>query len=450
VISFTTSPEDVAIVLELARRAAEPEPFGRPAPALADYPPALPVLDVVPLLESADALEGAASLLHALLSDTEYRAHLRTRGDAQEVMLGYSDSSKESGFLAANWLLYGAQEALVATARRHDIELTLFHGRGGAIGRGGGPANRAILAQAPGSVAGRLKFTEQGEVIAAHYADVTIAQRHLEQVTAATLLASTKEHDRSIEAAAAAGSATMSELTAISRAAYVALLELPGFAAFFGAATPIDLIPGLGLGSRPSSRPAGKGGSAGTAPSAPDIASLRAIPWVFAWSQARANLPGWYGLGTALETVVDAGGTDALEHLADLYRTWPFFASVLDNAELSLAKADLATFRRYADLATGDDAASIRARIEGEFTRSVRQLLLVTGRDHLLDGHATLARSIVLRNPYVDALSAIQVELLGRLRRAEAEGQSGAATAPIRAVIGATINGIAAGLQNTG
>ncbi len=329
------------------------------------------------------------------------------------------------------------------------VQLTLFHGRGGAIGRGGGPANRAILSQAPGSVDGRLKFTEQGEVIAAHYADVTIAQRHLEQVTAATLLASTKEHDRTVEAAAAAGSATMAELTAISMAAYRSLLEQPGFAAFFGAATPIDLIPGLGLGSRPSSRPAARGGGA-TGPSAPDIASLRAIPWVFAWSQARANLPGWYGLGTALEAVVDAGGPAALEHLADLYRRWPFFASVLDNAELSLAKADLATFRRYADLATGEDAPAIRTRIEAEFTRSVRQLLLVTGRERLLDGHATLARSIVLRNPYVDALSAVQVELLGRLRRAEAAGESGATTAPIRAVIGATINGIAAGLQNTG
>ena len=337
------------------------------------------MLDVVPLLESADALDGAAGLLGDLLSDPAYREHLRSRGDAQEVMLGYSDSSKESGFLAANWLLYRAQEALVETARRHGVTLTLFHGRGGALGRGGGPANRAILAQAPGSVDGRLKFTEQGEVIAAHYADVTIAQRHLEQVTAATLLASTPEHEREVAAAAAAGSTTMSELTAISRAAYRSLLELPGFAAFFGAATPIDLIPGLGLGSRPSSRPAKGSGGGPAGPRAPDIASLRAIPWVFAWSQARANLPGWYGLGTALEAVIDRGGPKVLNHLADLYRRWPFFSSVLDNAELSLAKADVATFRRYADLAHGDDAAAIRSAIEAEFARSVRHLLLVTG-----------------------------------------------------------------------
>src|SRR3954447_21481426 len=455
VISFTTSPEDVLNVLELARRAAQPEPFGRPAPALADLPAAAPVLDVVPLLESADALEGAQALLGDLLSDPAYRDHLRSRADEQEVMLGYSDSSKESGFLAANWLLYRAQEALVATARTHGVALTLFHGRGGAIGRGGGPANRAILAQAPGSVGGTLKFTEQGEVIGAHYADVTIAQRLLEQVTAAALVASTPEHERDVTSAAATGSVTMSELTAVSRNAYHALLEQPGFAAFFGAATPIDLIPGLGLGSRASVRPgraSGGTGAAGaaTGPSAPDISSLRAIPWVFAWSQARANLPGWYGLGTALEAGIDRGGPAVVEQLAALYRRWPFLASVLDNAELSLAKADLATFRRYAELATGDDAAAIRSAIEDEFGRSVRHLLLVTGRERLLDGHATLARSIVLRNPYVDALSAVQVELLGRLRRAEAAGEPPAATAPMRAVIGATTNGIAAGLQNTG
>jgi phosphoenolpyruvate carboxylase len=361
-------------------------------------------------------------------------------------MLGYSDSSKESGFLAANWLLYRAQEALVRVARRHAVTLTLFHGRGGAIGRGGGPANRAILAQAPGSVDGRLKFTEQGEVIAAHYADVTIAQRHLEQVTAATLLASTPAHERETADAAAAGTATMTELTAISRTAYRALVEHRGFATFFSAATPIELISGLGLGSRPSARPRGRP----TPDHALDLDSLRAIPWVFAWSQARANLPGWYGLGTALEAITARGGREVLAHLEDLYRRWPFFASVLDNAEQSLAKADLATFRRYADLAEGAEAVAIRGLVEAEYARSIRLLLLVTGRDRLLAGHPTLARSIELRAPYIDALSAVQVELLGRLRRAEAAGEGTAVTGPLRGVVGATINGIAAGLQNTG
>jgi phosphoenolpyruvate carboxylase len=445
VISFTTGPEDVTNVLELAREAARAHPFAEPAPALDDLPALLPVLDVVPLLESAEALEGAGSFLDALLADDAYRAHLRGRGDAQEVMLGYSDSSKESGFLAANWLLYRAQQSLGASARAHGIALTLFHGRGGAIGRGGGPANRAILAQAPGSVNGRLKFTEQGEVVAAHYADPTIAQRHLEQVTAATILASMPDHEQAADAAATLGATTMAELTAISRSAYRALVDQPAFARFFRAATPIDLIAGLGLGSRPTARPGG--GTAAAAESEPSIASLRAIPWVFAWSQARANLPGWYGLGTALDAVAARGGAAAVEHLADLYRRWPFFASVIDNAELSLAKADLGTFRRYADLAAGPDATAIRGSIEAEYARSVRLLCVVTGRDRLLAGHPTLERSIELRNPYVDALSAIQVELLGRLRAGDVGGEEAAA---IRAVIGATINGIAAGLQNTG
>ncbi|HEU0244488.1 MAG TPA: phosphoenolpyruvate carboxylase, partial [Candidatus Limnocylindrales bacterium] len=443
VISFTSSPADVATVLELARRAAEPEPFGRPVPAFADLPPAMPALDVVPLLESAEALAGAAELLEALFTDPAYRAHLRERGDAQEVMLGYSDSSKESGFLAANWLLYRAQEALVATARRHGVRLTLFHGRGGAIGRGGGPANRAILAQAPGSVDGRLKFTEQGEVIAAHYADATIAQRHLEQVTAAALLASAPGHEDDALEAASAGRDTMTELTAISRNAYRALVERPGFAAFFRAATPIDLIPGLGLGSRPAVRPGGRA----AARDGQDIDSLRAIPWVFAWSQSRANLPGWYGLGTALEAVAARGGAAVVAHLGALYQRWPFFASVIDNAELSLAKADLGTFRRYADLAGGPEATAIRGMIEAEYARSVRLLVLVTGRDRLVAGHPTLARSIELRNPYIDALSAVQVELLGRLRNEDLPADE---AARIRNVVGATINGIAAGLQNTG
>ncbi len=443
VISFTTTVDDVANVLELARRAAAPDAFPAPAPALAGLPAALPVLDVVPLLESAEALDGARALLDALLTDPRYRAHLRARGDIQEVMLGYSDSSKESGFLAANWLLYRAQQALVAAARDHGVTLVLFHGRGGAIGRGGGPANRGILAQAAGSVGGRLKFTEQGEVIAAHFADGSIAQRHLEQVTAAAVIASTPEHERATAAAAATGTATMTELTAISATAYRALVERSEFASFFRAATPIDLIAGLGLGSRPTSRP---GASAGPAP-AMDIDGLRAIPWVFAWSQARVNLPGWYGLGTALDAVAARGGGNAVEHLADLYRRWPFFTSLLDNAELSLAKADMGTFRRYADLADGADAIAIRGMIEAEHARSVRLLLLVTGRERLLAGHPTLARSIELRNPYVDALSAVQVELLGRLRD---PALSAADTRALRAVVGATINGIAAGVQNTG
>jgi phosphoenolpyruvate carboxylase len=233
----------------------------------------------------------------------------------------------------------------------------------------------------------------------------------------------------------------MDELMTLSRAAYRALVEQPGFGTFFRSVTPIDLIAGLGLGSRPASRASG-----GSLRPDEGIDALRAIPWVFAWSQSRANLPGWYGLGTALEAYA-ARGDDAMAHLAGLYRRWPFFASVIDNAELSLAKADIGTFRRYAALAEGSEAAAIRGLVEAEHARSIRMLLAVTGQDRLLEGDATLARSIELRNPYVDALSAVQVELLGRLRD---PGLDPAETAALRAVVSATINGIAAGLQNTG
>ena len=449
VISFTTSPErrDRRPGAGAARRGAGAV---RPArrPPSATCRPALPVLDVVPLLESAEALGGAAALLDALLADPAYREHLRARGDAQEVMLGYSDSSKESGFLAANWLLYRAQEALVGVARRHGVTLTLFHGRGGAIGRGGGPANRAILAQAPGSVDGRLKFTEQGEVIAAHYADVTIAAappraghgRGAPRVDARARARDRRGgRDRRRDDGGAHGHLA-DRVPGPRRAPRVR-----GVLRGRDADRPHRRA---GPGSRPSSRPRGGrrrrracrtsrrcGRSRGSSPG----------------RRPARTCPAGTASGTALEAVTARGGREVVDHLAELYRRWPFFASVLDNAELSLAKADLATFHRYADLADGPEAVAIRGLIEAEYARSVRLLLLVTGQDRLLEGHPTLARSTELRAPYIDALSAIQVELLGRLRHAEAGRRRVAAeTGPIRAVVGATINGIAAGLQNTG
>jgi phosphoenolpyruvate carboxylase len=289
-------------------------------------------------------------------------------------------------------------------------------------------------------VGGRLKFTEQGEVVAAHYADRTIAQRHLEQVTAAALLASTPEHERRTAAAAAGGTTTMTELAAISRTAYRALVDLPGFASFFRAATPIDLIAGLGLGSRPSARPGGDGDEGGPDP-ARGASQPCARPWVL--GRARANLPGWYG-SLRPRSSVHGARRRGCGYLGSLYRRWPFFASSIPP--VSLAKADLETFRQYADSPPARRRRD-RAMIEAEYARSARLLLLVTGRDRLLAGHPTLARSIELRNPYVDALSAVQVDLLGRLRDPSlAPGERAA----LRAVVGATINGIAAGLQNTG
>jgi phosphoenolpyruvate carboxylase len=427
VVSFTATPRDVMNVLDLAARAG-----GEPA------------IDVVPLFESSDALAAAGEILDALLRDPAYRSHVASRGDRQEVMLGYSDSNKESGFLAAAWMLHQAQAALVEAARAHDVELTLFHGRGGAIGRGGGPANRAIVGGAPGSVDGRLKLTEQGEVIAANYGDPAIARRHLEQLTGAVLIASTPEHDSAAASAAKTGGPLLDELSDTARAAYRALVhEDPGFAGFFRSITPIAELSDLRLGSRPAAR--GRVGAARD--EAPPIDALRAIPWTFAWSQSRINLPGWYGLGSALSAYGAAHGEAGIREIARLYRTWPFLASVLDNAEMILAKADMGIGRRYASLAVGDDAERRWAAIEAEYHRTVTWLLRVTGRDRLLDGAPVLQRSIGLRNPYVDALSEVQVRLLRRLR---ALPPNDPGRAMHLRLVQLSVNGVAAGLQNTG
>jgi len=431
IVSFTSAPQDLLDVLDLAAAAASRQ--ARPA--------ALPELDLVPLLESPAALEGAAALLGGLLADPRYRAHLRGRGDRQEVMLGYSDSNKAGGFLAANWQLYQAQAALVATARRHGVELTLFHGRGGAIGRGGGPANRAIRGQAPGSVDGRLKLTEQGEVIAARYADARIARRHLEQLTNAALLAPVEpvEADRATDPHGPAGR-LMDELAADALASYRALIDDPGFAAWFRRVTPIDEVMAMRLGSRPASR-------ARTDPhEAAWLERLRAIPWVFAWAQARIELPAWYGLGTALERYEARHGGDALQEVAALYRRWPFLASVIDNAEAGLARVDLAVARRHAEAApAGLDDPRWRA-VEAEFERTARLVLRLKGESRLLGDAPVLRRAIEMRNPYVAALSELQLDLLGRLR----DGEAGPDTARLRRLVQLTINGIAAGLQGTG
>jgi phosphoenolpyruvate carboxylase len=472
VISFTADAGDVRRLLRLAdavtRTPSAAGPLGADGAAVA-----APTLDVVPLFEDAATLEAAGPILDEMLLDPAYRAHLRDRGDRQEVMLGYSDSNKESGYLAANWLLHRAQAALAETARAHDVELTLFHGRGGAIGRGGGPANRAILGLASGSLDGRLKLTEQGEVIAANYADRRIARRHLERLAAATLVASSAAHIAALAPIEAAAGELLDELAAASRSAYRGLVDAPGFVAFFRLATPIDEIATLRLGSRPAARgrtaassstrpspgtaPApGSGPATGSGPAAgagtpvaagPDsIADLRAIPWVFAWSQARIELPGWYGLGAALEAHVAAHGEAGLATLGRLYARWPFFASLVDNAELALARADLGVARQYAALA-GDTATGPWAAIEAEYARTVGWLARLTGRERLLDRDPELRRRMGLRDPYVDSLSELQVTLLARLRACEPDDPE---RLRLLRLVQLTVNGIAAGLQRTG
>ena len=359
VISFTRRTDDAIGLLELARAAV---------------PDVLPSqwLDVVPLLETREELEEASRFLDGLLADPGYRSHLEARGMRQEVMLGYSDSNKESGYLSAAWNLHRAQEGLVSAARRHGVELTLFHGRGGTIGRGGGPANRAVLAQAAGSVDGRLKLTEQGEVIAERYPSPQIAQRHLEQMTNALLLSSRPGHDETTTERLDRWRPMMTELVALAEDAYRRLVwDDPDFEEFFYRATPIGEISRMELGSRPVRRAA----------AAPSLASLRAIPWTFAWAQSRTNLPAWYGVGAAFAGYAEQHAARGREELATAYREWAFFSSIVDNVELGLAIADPVVAARYAGLAGEDEPMeriaetlrAERARTEEEVLQPDRQ-----------------------------------------------------------------------------
>ena len=452
VVSFTSGPADVLAVLDLADRAADP---ALRAVATSGIGPGTPAVDVVPLFESADALRRCDGIVDVLLRDGRYRAHLASRGDRQEVMLGYSDSNKESGPVAAHWLLYRAQERLVAVARRHGVELTLFHGRGGSIGRGGGPTHRAILAQAPGSIDGRLKLTEQGEVLAAKYADPSIAEHEMELVASSVLFASTPERDAETAAVAETGRAVMEEMAAAAHRAYRALVwEEPSFEAWFRAATPISELSDLRLGSRPASRAAasssddGDPGSAGRPAAGPGIEALRSIPWVFAWTQARIDLPGWYGVGTALEDQRRRHGDAGLRRVADLYRTWPFLRTLLDGAAASLARTDPDVARAHASLAAHvPDAERIVGAILEERARSIDLVLHVTGRGRLLEGAPAEARSNDLRAAYLDPLSALQVRLLARLRALPADDPD---AERLRRIVHTTVSGIAAGSRATG
>jgi phosphoenolpyruvate carboxylase len=390
-------------------------------------------LDIVPLFETIDDLRHCAELLRELFALPLYRRQLEARGGVQQVMLGYSDSNKDGGFAAANWELYRAQRELADLSRETGIVLQLFHGRGGAIGRGGGPTTRAIRAQPPGALAGRLRLTEQGEVAFARYSHPEIAHRHIEQMLSAVLdasLAPEGEGDPPAEWIEA-----MASIAQTARAAYRSLVyEDPEFLDYFRSATPIDAISELRIGSRPARRKA-------TA----QIDDLRAIPWVFAWTQSRHGLPGWFGLGSALEAYL-ATAQDTPGRLRSMYANWPFFRSLIGNAQLSLGKADRAVARLYADLA-GDVGGRVFSLIDAEWARTLKAVALVTGHQELLATSPVLQRSIRLRNPYVDPLSFMQLSLLPRLREL---GEDADEARLLQRLTALTINGIAAGLQNTG
>ncbi len=424
VVSFTRSAGDVAAVYELARYAAA----GGPGP----------VLDVVPLFESAADLAHAPDVLTGMLALPPVAERLAATGRHLEAMLGYSDSAKELGPASATLRLFDTQARLTRWAADYDVRLTLFHGRGGALGRGGGPAGRAVLAQAPGSVGGSFKVTEQGEVIFARYGQMAIAKRHLEQVGSAVLLASSARIAYRTAAAAASYRGIADRIDQAACAAFRALVEADGFAEWFARISPLQEIGGLRIGSRPAKR----GLDATSAPVSIDLADLRAIPWVFAWSQTRMNLPGWFGLGSGLAAIAaDAGGEETLRRA---YREWPLFGVLLDNAAMSLAKTDRMIAARYLALGGRDD---LTARVLAEYDLTRRLVLAVTGHDRLLADRPVLSRAVALRDPYVDALSYLQLRALAALRDpATPAGER----ERLERLLLLTVNGVAAGLQNTG
>jgi len=416
VVSMTRGPSDLLAVLLMARDAG-----------VSDR------LDVVPLFETVADLHAAPSTMEQLFENQAYARHVAARGRAQMIMVGYSDSNKDGGYLTANWEMHLAQRSLAAVCRKHGVQLTLFHGRGGTVGRGGGPTNRAVLAQPPESVGGRLRLTEQGESVTNRYANPALARRHLEQLVHAVLVAGGKR-PISTPSRGGAWEQALQELSPLAERAYRGLVhETPALVPYLQAATPLEEIGRLNIGSRPAWR--GDGG----------FADLRAIPWVFAWTQSRVTLPGWYGLGSAL--FAWAGEREerwAL--LATMYREWAFFKTLVDNAQLALRGADPLIAGVYATLANPADCEAVFPRLAEEYRRSERALCRLTRQQDLLDQAPWLQRSIRVRNPYIDPMNYVQAALLRRLRAQPGEAEA----EELRDAIRLSVNGIAAGLRNTG
>jgi phosphoenolpyruvate carboxylase len=393
-------------------------------------------VSISPLFETIDDLHNGATILDGILELPLYRALVAARGESQEVMLGYSDSNKDGGYLAANWAVYRAEVALVEVARKNGIRLRLFHGRGGTTGRGGGPSYEAILAQPPGAVNGSLRLTEQGEVIAAKYAEPQLARRNLESLVAATL-ESTLLDVEGLGDTAEPAYAVLDELATLAQRAYAELVhETPGFVEYFKASTPVSEVGALNIGSRPTSRKPTE-----------SIADLRAIPWVLAWSQSRVMLPGWYGTGSALHQWIAAdpeSQSERVEILHDLYQRWPFFRRLLSNMAQRLAKSDLGLAARYAELVP-DELLRRRVfdKIADEHQRTIAMYKLITGQDNLLADNPELAGSLYNRFPYLEPLNHLQVELLRRYR-------SGDDDELVQRGILLTMNGLASALRNSG
>jgi len=413
VISMTHAASDVLTVLLLAKWAG------------CDVIP-----QITPLFESVPDLKDAPYILETLFTSEIYREHLRSHANEQMVMIGYSDSNKDGGYLMANWSLYEAQEEITRVAKEHNVKLTIFHGRGGTIARGGGPANSAIRAQPAGSINGRFRLTEQGEIIALRYSNPGLGHRHLEQIASAVILASAPHHTPVIPKK---WRTAMTQMSTVAQQTYRTLIyETPGFIEFWQLATPLDQIKQLQIGSRPSSRT--QSGA---------INQIRAIPWVFSWMQSRFNLPGWYSLGAGLTSIADH------KLLREMYTGWDFFRTLLANTEMSLLKADMEISALYVDLVPDKKMANeIFTSIRAEYERTREAVLSISGHSNLLELEPATRQAVQLRNPYVDPLNYIQVETLRRLRALPSP--KGAEADALREVMAITINGIASGLRNTG
>ncbi|WP_255196370.1 phosphoenolpyruvate carboxylase [Halorarius litoreus] len=383
-------------------------------------------LDVVPLLETEYALSGARRIMGTLFENEAYAAAVEARNGTQEIMLGYSDSNKENGYLAAQWSLYRNQKRLATICDDFGVDLRLFHGRGGSISRGGGPMNDALLALPAETVTGQVKFTEQGEAIAEKYANPRIAERNLEQMLNAQLRARYRAMTTADTTIPDDWRAAMETAAPAARTAYRDLLETDGFVAYFEQATPITVIEDLNLGSRPASRSGER-----------SVEDLRAIPWVFSWTQARCIIPGWYSLASGLDAYLDEGGD--LATLREMYAEWPFFRTMLDNAALSLARTDLDIAAGYADLAEPDLRERIFPRLTEEYERARDLVLSITESDRLLR-RDWLEENLERRNPYVDPLNHLQMKLLDRANLSDDEVRT----------LRLTVKGIAAGMKNTG
>lgn len=424
VISLTSVPSDVLTVLWLWRWAQRSG-----SDSEVDVARLPDQLSIAPLFEKIDDLKQAPHTLDSILRQPLYADHLHHQGSRQVVMIGYSDSTKDGGYLAACWCLYRAQSELKRVADQYNVNLTFFHGRGGSLGRGGGPAARGIFSLPPEALDGSLRLTEQGEVLAERYDDDQIAYRHLEQVTSATLLASSLPA-RAVESVWVD---IMQHMAERSFEVYRELVDQPGFIEFFGAATPIDEIETLNIGSRPARRRGQR-----------TLSDLRAIPWVFSWTQNRCMIPAWYGLGSALASLQN--DQSAWQSVCEMYRDWPFFQATIDNAALALAKADSFIAKRYAELVDNSQVREqIGSMIRSEQERSEQAILSLTSHENLLSNSPWLQASIDVRNPYIDPLNLIQIELLRR-RREMAAGEA----EPVRELLRLTVQGIAAGMRTTG